>query len=170
LTTAIIDAIFVRVVGLNFSTYMTIPGVKVMPRIRTRMPRDGVLREVARNLNRLIVEKGWNQSELARQAAMHMRDRKFNRDLVSSYCRGQSLPTPVHLLAMAKALGVEPKDIVSVRNYPDAEDSSPPWDLRNLGDGTAWLAINMAVPLPQALKIIELIEGSSGSDSSLSLP
>ena len=137
-----------------------------MPRIKTRMPREGVMRLVASNLYRLINEKGWNQSELARQAAPHMKSHKFNRDLISSYCRGRSLPTPVHLHAMAKALGVVPQDILPLRSYPEIDGDNPPWDLKNLGDGTAWLKINQNVPLALALKIVDMIQGSSPSENS----
>jgi hypothetical protein len=51
-------------------------------------PREAVRREFARRLQKAIVEKGWNQSEMARQSALHMPDKTFGRDLISGYLRG----------------------------------------------------------------------------------
>jgi hypothetical protein len=59
----------------------------------------------ARNLQAALVDKGINQSVLAREAARHMPDKKFGRDLISNYVRARILPSPTHLRALSKVLG-----------------------------------------------------------------
>jgi transcriptional regulator with XRE-family HTH domain len=49
-------------------------------------------KEFARRLASARKRKGWNQSELARQAALHVKDGKFGRALVSGYERTRSRP------------------------------------------------------------------------------
>jgi transcriptional regulator with XRE-family HTH domain len=127
-------------------------------------PRDAVKIEFARRLQAAMVEKGWNQSELARQAAKFTGDGKFPRDNVSSYCRGLSLPGPNHLHALSQALRKTPTDLVPSRGVPTIEDRLPPLDVRDVGDGMAWLKINQSVPWSTALKIMEMLKGEGGDD------
>ena len=122
-----------------------------------RMPRDAIKREIAKRLQAAILEKGWNQSELARQAALHMPDNAFGRDNVSAYVRGLSIPGPLHLEAMAKALGVKPSDIVPSKAMPSVDNDNPTMDVRDAGEGHAWLRINKSVPWPVAVKIMDLM-------------
>src|SRR5690349_8661860 len=102
------------------------------------VPTDAALAEFANKLQKLLVDKDWNQSDLARAAAKFMPDRKFHRDNISNYIRGQSFPYPVRLKAIAKALGVDPSDLRPA-GLPSASDKAPPLDIRALGDGNVFL-------------------------------
>lgn len=79
-------------------------------------------RILADRLEKLMADRGWNQSELARQAALHMTDDQvaakkkkrvrtlFGRDSIAVYLKRSSpvLPRPGHLYPLARALGVSP--------------------------------------------------------------
>ena len=60
-------------------------------------PRELTKQEFGRRLMALMLDKGWNQSELARAA-------KLGRDAISTYIRGISFPEPKNLVKLAQAL------------------------------------------------------------------
>lgn len=72
-----------------------------------------IRRAVPVNLVRLLTEKRWNQSDLARAAGI-------GRDLVSRYVRGEQVPTPLTAHLMADVLGVNVKDL-----FVQAPDRTP---------------------------------------------
>lgn len=67
-----------------------------------------VRRQLARNLKRLRLEKGWSQEELADQAGLH-------RTYVSGVERAVRNPTITIVAALAKALGVAPAELLASR-------------------------------------------------------
>lgn len=119
--------------------------------------------EFARRLNRAMIEKGWNQSELARRANAHAApgsEATMTRDKVSKYIRASSLPSPVHLDLLCKALGKTQTDLIPDWGVPEAGDPLlPPIDVRDAGDGTVWLRVNQSVKWPDALKILAILKG-----------
>ena len=121
-------------------------------------PRDAVKAEFARRLQAAMVKKGWNQSELARNAAGYTSDNTFGRDNVSLYIRGQVLPGPVHLAALSRALGMKPDELLPTRGAPSADERVPPLDVRDAGNGRAWLRVNMAVEWSVALEVMKLLK------------
>lgn len=68
-----------------------------------------IRRQLARNLKRLRLEKGWSQEELAYQAGLH-------RTYVSGVERGVRNPTITIVAVLAKALGVSPAELLSARS------------------------------------------------------
>lgn len=113
--------------------------------------------DFARKLRSLRVKKGWNQSELGRQAAKHMPDGKFGRDNISKYEMETTLPTPVYALALARALGVAVEDLLP--NSPALAidmEVEPSLAMRQVGT-RAFLRINQEVDMPTAMKIMELL-------------
>jgi len=124
--------------------------------IPTGAPPQVVLAEFGNKLQQLLVEKNWNQSDLARAARKFMPDKKFTRDNVSRYVRGLSFPLPLRLNALAKALGVSPEDL-RPKGIPGAGMKNPPREYRQLEGGMAWLTINQAVPDELALKILSML-------------
>lgn len=96
---------------------------------RKEAPAD-VRAAFARRVLNARIKKGWNQSELARQAALHMPDGRFGRDSISKYEKATHLPYPVQLDALAKALGIPPaRDWTEIKlqiNKPaDIDDGQP---------------------------------------------
>lgn len=105
------------------------------------------------------IRKGWNQSELARAAAIHMPEGKFGRDNVSKYEKGAHLPTPVQLNALAKALSVPAAELLP--QNPGVGEAMEPGmrpAFRTIDDDTLWLRVNQAVPRDLGLKIVKMLE------------
>jgi transcriptional regulator with XRE-family HTH domain len=122
---------------------------------------EEVRAEFGRRLQYYMVKKGWIQSELARQAALHTKDGYFGRDNVSNYINGHNLPGPVLLNALAKALEVAPTDLLPTHLVASTDEQMPSLDVSNVGDGTAWIRINQRIPWPLALKVMELLNSQS---------
>ena len=121
-------------------------------------PADAIKAEFGRRLQAHIVRKGWNQSELARRAEKHCPDQRFGRDNVSVYIRGKTLPGPVHLNALCKALGVKPEELLPARAPSTTNSVTSPMDMKDMGDGRVWLRINQAISWEQALEIMRVLK------------
>ena len=121
------------------------------------MPPDAIRLAFATNLKRAMIQKGWTQSELARRAAPYAPDKRMIRDNISKYMRGKVLPGPLHLQALAKALGVSPDDLLPIRPGGAVVDH-PTFSVQQMADGNVWLRINQAVPMVLALKIAAILE------------
>lgn len=117
-------------------------------------PKHLTKQEFGRRLYRLIIARGWNQSELARQA-------NLPRDSISTYVRGVALPTPKSLRALADALGVQPTDLLPNAVESAIDDDFPSLEMRvsPAAPNAAWVRVNRLVSLSTAVKVIELIEG-----------
>jgi transcriptional regulator with XRE-family HTH domain len=114
-------------------------------------------REFAKRLQKLMTDKGWNQSDLARAAAKFMAYKKFNRDNVSLYVRAQQLPGPVRLRAMAKALDIKEEQLLPPGAVASVDEGAPPLAMRPLGSGNVWLQINQAVSQEIAMQVVTLL-------------
>lgn len=113
--------------------------------------------DFAHRLRELISEKGWNQSELARQASLHLpAGDEMRRDSISVYIRGVALPKPKYLNAIAKALRIEPKDLLPDRGLVTPSTPSEMM-MTKMDDGRVWLQINQAVDFDDALQIMGIL-------------
>lgn len=116
-------------------------------------PKALTRQEFGRRLHALMLERGWNQSELARQA-------DIGRDAVSTYIRGRSFPEPKSLHALAEALGVEVAELLpnSAMSAIDA-DVAPMLEIRQAQGhpDKVWLRVNRMVTLAQAAEIFEVL-------------
>lgn len=119
--------------------------------------RDAALREFARRLEAHMVRKGWNQSELARQAALHMPDGKLGRDNISSYCGGRSFPGPIILHALCRALGTEPDELIPSKGDAPPRPGDTELDVKSTSDGKAWVHINQELPWTKVTEILKII-------------
>lgn len=110
--------------------------------------------EFGRRLKSLMLEKGWNQSDLARHADM-------GRDNVSGYINGKYLPNAKHLHRLAHALNVSGQTLLpSEEEMPVAPREEEYLEMRQIPgrSGRVSLRINKVVPMPLAIKVIEMIE------------
>jgi len=113
-----------------------------------------------------MAKKGWNQSELAREASKFMPEgKKIHRDTISVYINTKSMPGRERLEAIAKALGVEAVELLPNKVRPMSRNIQPPIEARDLGDGNVWLRINQSVSWGVALKILELVKGDEQGDA-----
>jgi transcriptional regulator with XRE-family HTH domain len=126
-------------------------------------PRDIAKQELSRRLQAALDAKGWNQSDLAREAAKHTRDKQFHRGNVSVYVNGTSMPRREHLMAMAKALGKTPEDLLPP--YLTQDDAAPSVvQMLDLGNGRCTLIVQKEVSASVALKVWTILqEADNGS-------
>lgn len=116
--------------------------------------------EFGRRLQRLMVERNLNQSDLARKAKAFLpTGAKFGRDSISVYIAGKSLPRPTQLEAICKALNCEPADLLPARGIPSAADRNTPFAMRDVGDGNVELKIHQVIPWAVALELIKNLKG-----------
>lgn len=116
-------------------------------------PRAYKHEEFGRKLKAFANEKGWSQSELARQAGLA-------RDSVSTYVRGVSFPDPENFAKLCKALGVSADQLGDARSAPPAEFSG--YTIRSLEDkGKASISLKAEVTIETAAKILELLQSDS---------
>lgn len=111
--------------------------------------RDPRKQAFARRLWELMMEKGWNQSILARRA-------ELGRDLVSGYIRGRNLPDPKNANKLAQALGIPLEELFPERMTPPA-DHNTPIAMKATQPGMAFININVEVPFDVAAKVIALV-------------
>ena len=118
--------------------------------------------ELGRRIQSRMQAKGWTQSELARQSEM-------GRDSVSSYVRGRSMPGPLHLSRIAKALDCTTEDLLpgltaaTSARPGSAGDDALPLEIRQVAGVQVWLRLARPVTMSQATRIMEILgEGPTG--------
>ncbi len=115
--------------------------------------RHVVKAEFAKRLYNRIADKGWTQSEFARNCGLA-------RDAISTYVRGRSIPSPQALEKMATVLSVKPEDLLP--NYYESAHSTvePSFEIKAVPneEGYMWLRLNMRLPKETAMKIFMLAQ------------
>jgi transcriptional regulator with XRE-family HTH domain len=123
-------------------------------------PKHLTKQEFAKRLYRLMLKRGWNQSELARRADLP-------RDSVSTYIRAKVMPTPQSAERLASALGVTPEELLP--NYVESaiEEDTPSLEMKVSvnAPSKAWLRVNRLVSLATAARVIDLIEAENAADA-----
>lgn len=115
-------------------------------------PKHLTKQEFGKRLYKLMVAKGWHQSELARRA-------DIARDSISTYVRGVSLPEPDNLDRLAKALDVDPVSLLPNHIEAAIDNDIPSMEIKvSSSDPTvAWLRVNRLVSTATCLKVVELL-------------
>jgi len=133
--------------------------------------------------------KGWTQSETAKAAAAFLpRGEKLGRAHVSHYVTARAMPRPPYLSALSKALELSEAELMGsgreaqddMLTFPfaivdqhtrlppqaliggDAPGGSEAVEVRDIGDGGAWLHIDQRIPWATALEILKLLKGDPG--------
>lgn len=121
-------------------------------------PKHLTKQEFGRRIYRLMLAKGWNQSELARQAGLP-------RDSVSVYVRGRSIPTAQSLAKLAAALDVEPDQLLPNMMESAIDEDDPALEMRSspADPSKVWLRVNQLVPLETAVQVIALIQQANAA-------
>lgn len=116
-------------------------------------PKHLTKQEFARRLYKLMIAKGWHQSELARRADLP-------RDSISVYMRGLSLPTPQSLQKLAKVFNMQPEDLLPNVMESAIDEDNPSFEMKAStgAPNTAWLRINRLVSMTTAVRIATLLE------------
>jgi transcriptional regulator with XRE-family HTH domain len=122
-------------------------------------PKELTKQEFGRRLQAFMLEKGWNQSDLARAA-------KVGRDAISTYIRGVSFPEPKNLRKLAKALAVESEQLLPNQTIRALEsDTSPMLEIKQAHGhpDQVWLRVNRLVTFEQAGQIFALLKEPAAS-------
>lgn len=121
--------------------------------------------EFARRLFQALQQRGWSQSDLARQAFGTTEDADGykvakGRDRISSYIRGLNVPEPRYLKKIADVLGMSTEELAPDL-YQNALEREPPavsFHEAAGHPGKAHLVVNKVVAMSVAVKIIQLLE------------
>lgn len=122
---------------------------------------DQVVRDqFARRLYKALVNRGWTQSELARNAGL-------TRNAVSAYINARNLPTPANLEVLAKALRVAGEDLLPPIGEIMTEPTAPieTCSFREVDGGKARLQVNKVVSMNTALEVIQMINRDQAKPS-----
>lgn len=122
-------------------------------------PKHLTKQEFGRRLYKLMIRKGWTQSELARQAGIA-------RDSVSTYVRGVSLPEPLNLERLAKALDVSAVELLPNHTEAAMDDETPSLELKisTANSLVSWLRVNRLVSTDTAMKVVQLLNADKLPD------
>lgn len=117
-------------------------------------PKELTKQEFGRRLMALMLDKGWNQSELARRAGL-------GRDAISTYIRGLSFPEPKNLQKLAAALSIQPDQLLpnTVVRAMDS-DAAPMLEIRQASGhpDKVWVRVNRMVTFNQAAQIFDILK------------
>lgn len=141
-----------------------------MPRFKAKYTA-GERKAFGNLLRRLMAEKGLNGAELARQANLHIpTGGGLDRSAISWYVNGRSVPTPVSLHGIAKALNVDAAMLLPRSHAQAPSDVGMPpatkdRDVRMalLPGGEMHLMMNIHVPADTGWSILKLLEGGEPS-------
>lgn len=133
---------------------------------------DVPLRTFAQKLQELMTRKGLSQSDLARAVWGTYRDsRDFevarNRDRISQYVKGKSIPEPSNLLKLAEALGVTPEELAPdiTADAVDAEEAAVSMRMVEGHPDKTVLRINTVTSFETAAEIIALLSRTTRLNS-----
>ena len=122
------------------------------------------LQTFARKLHAAMAARGMSQADLARAAfGEHTNADGYvvakNRDRVSVYLAGKSLPDAKNLERLAKALGMTVEELAPPAAVPAALREAPSLIMEAVPDqqGFVQLRLNKVLPLELAAKIVALI-------------
>ena len=117
--------------------------------------------EFARRLQKAMINKGMNQTQLAKALQLRVPEERVERDTISRYIRALSFPSAAKQLALAQVLGTTVYDLVpsAARKVAVEEPRDlPRINLKDVGDGNVWINVSQAVPMEKALKILEILK------------
>lgn len=125
------------------------------------VPRHLTKQEFGKRLYGLMLAKGWNQSELGRQSGLP-------RDSISTYVRGQSLPTPANLKALSEAFGIETEELLPNHVESAIDQDVPSFEMKTSvsAPNMAWVRVNRLVTMQTAIRIADLLENDRVLDRS----
>lgn len=100
----------------------------------------------------MMLERGWNQSELARASGL-------GRDSISTYVRGHTFPEPRNLRRLADALGTSPEQLLPNSMLSAIEADSPALEIRQAHGhlDKVYIRVNQLVTVDQAAEIFSIL-------------
>lgn len=131
--------------------------------------------EFARRLHKAMLDRGWNQSDLARAAWGESRadsrgySQPIGKDRVSVYLKGRVLPDAQNLQKLATALEITVEELAPLNATPTPETSTPTGIRPASEPGKFFVSIGDPISMKLAAKILLMVEeekddGGSGSN------
>lgn len=123
------------------------------------MSRETRLEHMARIINKRMLELNLTQADVCRRSGI-------GRDSMSRYAAGETIPGPLLLDRLARALEIQPQDLdpgvspdrLLQRAEPQTE--TPPEFRQDPADAARWwVRMNQSVPAEVALGIMQLLQG-----------
>jgi transcriptional regulator with XRE-family HTH domain len=111
--------------------------------------------EFARRLRQERLNRNMNQSELARRTSEAL-GKEFGRHNISSYEKGNAIPSLHHLRAIASVLSVAPTVLVPDSDL-DRKPADQPMVARGTRPGYTWLRIDQEVTIGQMVAIAQIL-------------
>jgi transcriptional regulator with XRE-family HTH domain len=124
-------------------------------------------REFGKRLEKLMLAKGWRQSDLARAAfGTRMNDKTGyeearRRDSVSAYIDGRVWPDRKSQQDLANALGVTVDELIPNELMGEIDrDTAPPLRIQEAPGqpGKVWLQINRMIDMDAAIQIAQIVK------------
>lgn len=108
--------------------------------------------EFGQRLSRAMLNKGWRQSELARQSGL-------SRDSVSTYILGKTLPSQINLKKLADALGLTEEVLLPNHTEFAIAEDPPSFEMKaSINDPKLmWVRVNRLVSMTTAVAIANLL-------------
>lgn len=130
------------------------------PTERSLTPKHLTKQQFGKRLYRLMVDKGWTQSELARRADLP-------RDAISVYVRGKSLPTPQSLTKLAAALSVSEVQLLPNHAESAIDEDNPSFEMKASPNSpnVVWLRVNRLVTMQTAVQIAGLLNADKAAEA-----
>ncbi len=126
--------------------------------------REAMKQAFSTRLHRMLMDRGWSQSELARRSGL-------TRDNISVYVTGRGIPSHASMLKLASALNV-PVAKLAPEHYVDAgRNGRAPYKLTIDDSGKANLHVDIeGIDADLAIQIIrmlrdESVDGSGSGDA-----
>lgn len=106
----------------------------------------------SKRLQSLLLERNWNQAELARAAGL-------GRDSISTYIRGSVFPDTKNLKKLADAFGLTPQQVMPTEMSQLIQAEVPALEIRqSSSDPTkVFIRINRTVTVEQAAQIFSIL-------------
>jgi transcriptional regulator with XRE-family HTH domain len=123
------------------------------------------LEQFASRLQHFRTEKGWSQSDLAREVWGEIETRAGrkvakNRDRISTYEMGKSWPDPHNLMKIASALGVPPEELAPDITAATVDRQNPEFAMTVVAGHSdkCHLKVNKLVPWSIATMVSQLLD------------
>lgn len=148
--------------------------VRRMPHAAGRTSIEKIeMQHFARKLHDLMVQKGFSQSDLAKQIWGTTEDSRGykvakGRDRISQYVRGEAIPEPRNLQSIAKVLNVEVSELAPDLVAATLDREAPELAMTAVSghENKVHLQINTLIPFEIAAQIVGLInKAKSGTNA-----
>lgn len=128
--------------------------------------------EFARRLQAAMLRRGMNQAALARRAFGTLTDKRGyevpkGKDSLSGYLSGKRLPGPTKLAMLARALDMEPEELLPNALAAAADKEHLSFSMRELAGhpGNVWVTLDRLLPTTVAVKIAAMIAEADAANA-----